>query len=129
MSNFLFIALGGALGAMSRYGLSNVVQRWCGVGFAWGTLTVNLLGCFLIGLAYHLAASTFVPSGVRFFIVVGFLGAFTTFSTFSLENVEFLRDGDLTISAVYILASNLLGVVLTFAGLLLGHRIHSLLCS
>ena len=126
MWNFLFIALGGAFGAVSRFGLSNVVQRWCGAGFAWGTLAVNLLGCFLIGLAYHLAATTLVPAGVRFFVIVGFLGAFTTFSTFSLENVEFLRDGAFTTAGIYILASNLIGVVLAFTGFLLGQRIHDL---
>lgn len=124
MWNFLFIALGGAFGAVSRYGLSNIVQRWCGAGFAWGTLAVNLLGCFLIGLAYHLAATTLVPSGVRFFVIVGFLGAFTTFSTFSLENVEFLRDGMFSVAAIYILVSNMMGVVLTFTGFVLGQRIH-----
>ena len=124
MWNFLFIALGGAFGAVSRYGLSNIVQRWCGAGFAWGTLAVNLLGCFLIGLGYHLATTTLVPVGVRFFVIVGFLGAFTTFSTFTLENVEFLRDGMFTTAWIYILASNLIGVVLAFTGLALGQRIH-----
>jgi CrcB protein len=122
MMNLLWIALGGALGATARYVLSDAIQRWLGAGFAWGTLSVNLLGCFLIGLSVHLISTVgTLPHEVRFLGVVGFLGAFTTFSTFSLETVNFLRDGQFTIAAGYILLSNLLGVGLCFAGIRLGH--------
>lgn len=127
IANLVAIAIGGACGAVCRFGLSEVLQRLGGAGFAWGTLAVNLLGCFGIGLAYHLAATNLVPAAVRFALVVGFLGAFTTFSTFSLETVDFLRDGQFTTASLYLLLSNLLGVGLTFAGLALGHRIHAVM--
>lgn len=122
MTNFLWIALGGALGAMARYGLTETVQKWLGPGFAWGTLSVNLVGCFFIGLAFHAISSVGPwPHEVRFLAVVGFLGAFTTFSTFSLETINFLRDGQFTVAAGYVLLSNLACVGLCFAGLRLGH--------
>lgn len=120
--NWLWIALGGALGASARYGLTEAMQKWLGPGFAWGTLSVNLLGCFLIGLAFHAMASVgALPHEIRFLAVVGFLGAFTTFSTFSLETVNFLRDGQFTAAAGYVLLSNAVGVGLCFAGLKTGH--------
>jgi fluoride exporter len=124
IGNLAAIAIGGACGAMCRFGLSEALQRLGGAGFAWGTLAVNLLGCFAIGLAYHLAATTAVPAALRFALVVGFIGAFTTFSTFSLEIAEFLRDGQFTTAGLHLLLSNLAGVGLTFAGLALGHRLH-----
>lgn len=122
MMNLLWIAFGGALGALARYALTEAMQKWLGSGFAWGTLSVNLLGCFLIGLAFHAMSSVgALPHEVRFLAVVGFLGAFTTFSTFSLETVNFLRDGQFTVAAGYVLTSNLIGVGLCFAGLKTGH--------
>ncbi len=122
MTNLLWIALGGAAGALCRYGLTETVQRWLGPGMAWGTLSVNLLGCFLIGLAFHFIASAgAVPHEVRFVVVVGFIGAFTTFSTFSLENLNFLRDGKYLTAGVYTGISVLAGVGLTFLGMRTAH--------
>ncbi|MBN2321067.1 MAG: fluoride efflux transporter CrcB [Acidobacteria bacterium] len=122
MTNLLWIAAGGALGAMARYGLTQGIQKWLGPGFAWGTVSVNLLGCFLIGLAFHAISSVGnLQHEIRFLGVVGFLGAFTTFSTFSLETINFLRDGQFTVAAGYVLISNLVGVGLCFAGLRTGH--------
>jgi CrcB protein len=121
----LCIAIGGAAGAIARYALSEVVKHATGAGFPWGTLCVNLLGCFLIGLAFHLVTLPAVPSGLKFMIVIGFLGAFTTFSTFSLENINMLRDGEFTRAGLYILVSNVGGIALAFAGFMIGHRIHS----
>ena len=119
---FLWIALGGAAGAVCRYGLTETIQKWLGTGFAWGTITVNLLGSFLIGLMFHAIATTGqLPHEVRFVVVVGFLGAFTTFSTFSLENVNFIRDGQYTTAALYIVLSTLPGVALCFAGMKTAH--------
>jgi CrcB protein len=124
MHHLFWIALGGALGAVSRYALSETVQKLAGAGFAWGTLSVNLLGCLLMGLAYHLAATTAVPANLRFLVTVGFLGAFTTFSTFGQETANFLRDGAFTTAGLYVLASNIIGVGMVFLGLWVGHRIH-----
>lgn len=126
--NLLWIAAGGALGALCRYGLQEAVQmplqKALGWSFAWGTLCVNCLGCFAIGLAYHLVTLPQVPSGLRFAAIVGFLGAFTTFSTYALENVEFLRDGDWFRTGLYILGSNVAGIILALLGFALGRTIH-----
>ncbi len=128
MTNLLWIALGGAAGAVCRYGLTEAVQRWLGPGMAWGTLSVNLLGCFLIGLAFHWIALTgTIPHEVRFVAVVGFIGAFTTFSTFSLENLNFVRDGEYLTAAIYIGISVVVGIALTFLGMRTGHLITTMM--
>ncbi len=120
--------MGGAAGALCRYGLTEVVQRWLGPGMAWGTLSVNLIGCFLIGLAFHCIASTgTIPHEVRFVAVVGFIGAFTTFSTFSLENLNFLRDGDYLTAAIYTGISVVVGIALTVLGMRAGHLIATMM--
>ena len=122
--NLLCIAIGGAAGALARYALSEVVKHATGAGFPWGTLCVNLLGCFLIGVAIHLVTIPAIPFGLDYMIVIGFLGAFTTFSTFALENVNMLRDGEFTRAGLYILTSNVAGIALAFTGFILGHKIH-----
>ena len=123
------LAGGGAFGALGRYVLTEFIQprlhaRFPDLPLAWGTLTVNYLGCFLIGLALHLISKTGpIPHEARFLFVVGFLGAFTTFSTFSLETLNLLRDGDYLIAVVYVLASVLGGLALVAAGMMLGKAI------
>jgi CrcB protein len=90
------IAIGGALGALSRFALSHQVYQWLGREFAWGTLSVNLLGSFLIGLVAVLLVDKLGASNEwRAFIMVGFLGAFTTFSTFSYETLQYIQVGEL----------------------------------
>ncbi len=125
--NLLCIAIGGAGGALTRYTLSEAVKHFTGAGFPWGTLCVNLLGCFLIGVAIHLVTLPAVPFGLDYIIVIGFLGAFTTFSTFTLENFNMLRDGEFTRAGLYILISNIAGIALVFVGYIIGHRIHQAL--
>jgi CrcB protein len=120
------VAVGGAMGAVSRFVLSELLKRLAPPAFPWGTLTVNLLGCFLIGLAFHLATASRVPHAVSFLLITGFLGAFTTFSTFSLETTELLQDGMTARAGLYVFGSNLLGVGLCLAGLTAGHWLHKL---
>ncbi len=81
------VGIGGGLGALARYGLSSLVQGR-GAGFPWGTLAVNAIGCFLIGLLFER-----LSDGKKPFVVVGVLGGFTTFSAFGHETVELVRDG------------------------------------
>lgn len=123
--NLLAIAAGGMVGAVARFALSNVLQDAIGPGFAWGTLAVNLLGAFLIGIGYHLAVDIHISGPMKFMLLTGFLGAFTTFSTFSLEVVEFIRAGEPWNALGYVLASNLGGIGLAFAGFGVGHLIFS----
>jgi CrcB protein len=91
----VWIGLGGALGAAARYWLGSLMVELMGAGFPWGTLVVNLVGCFLIGVVMTLMGA-FDPAARemwRFALVVGFLGSFTTFSTFSYEGMLMLREG------------------------------------
>lgn len=94
MKNLLFVAMGGALGAMLRYGLSSGIYTWFGRSFPYGTLVVNVMGSFAIGLLSILLVEKFdVPHEVRLALVVGVLGALTTFSTFSWDTLELLEQG------------------------------------
>ena len=121
MVNFLLVALAGALGAVSRWGLSRGLAQWLGTQFPYGTLLANLLGCFLLGLIMHIGLNTdkIAPS-LRLAVTVGFLGALTTFSTFSYETVALLQDGNWTKAGWNILANLILGLGATLAGFALG---------
>ncbi len=89
------LALGGAIGAVGRFWLSHHVYQWLGKNFAWGTLAVNVLGSFLMGaLAVWLINKIDASVAWRLFIMTGFLGAFTTFSTFSFETLQYLQTGE-----------------------------------
>jgi CrcB protein len=111
---YLFIA--GGLGALSRYGLSGLAQR-IGAGFPWGTLAVNVVGSLALGLIMQIGLSTdVIPREVRVAATVGFLGAFTTFSTFSFETARYLEDGVWSTGLLNIV----LNVVLCIAAALLG---------
>ncbi|MBX2946409.1 MAG: fluoride efflux transporter CrcB [Cyclobacteriaceae bacterium] len=125
MVKLLFIALGGALGSLARYGASGLAhQKYNGV-FPVGTLTVNLVGSFLIGLLWGLAENSTLNPNVRTFLFVGILGGFTTFSTFSLETINLLRDGEFKLALVNVLLNNLVGIVLAFVGLMLAKNINT----
>lgn len=96
MFNLLLIGVGGGLGAMARYGLSGLAQRWGGGAFPVGTLVVNVLGCLAIGAIMGLIEDKNVLGpNARLLLVMGFLGSFTTFSTFGYETVELVHDGQL----------------------------------
>lgn len=112
----LAIAAGGAIGALLRYTVSGLVQNWLGASFPWGTLSVNLIGCFLIGLLFHYFETVTLSPVARSLIFVGGLGAFTTFSTYGLESLNLLRDGQLRLGLFNILGSNLLGILFVFLG-------------
>ena len=90
----VLICLGGALGTGLRYLVTGVAARWFGPAFPYGTLAVNVLGSFLIGLVQEIALTTLVPAPtVRLFLTVGVLGGFTTYSSFSYETVRLLEEG------------------------------------
>lgn len=105
------VAFGGALGAVGRYVVVSQVTHWAGQGFPYGTLAVNVAGSFALGLLVELGALAWSPSAeLRAFLTVGFLGAFTTFSTFSMEAVLLYERGDLLQCAAYVLASVVLSL-------------------
>ena len=119
-----WLALAGALGTVSRYGLAGLVQRLSGGSFPWGTLVVNLLGCFLAGLLWGMFEKRGVVTALpRTVLLVGFLGAFTTFSTMTLETTEMLRASELVYATANLTLQNGIGLAAIFAGTMLGRMI------
>lgn len=94
MSNYLAVAFGGAFGSVARYFVAGAAYERLGVGFPYGTLAVNVTGCFLIGLIMELTENRFtINPQIKIFLTIGVLGGFTTFSTFSYETLALARDG------------------------------------
>jgi len=114
----LSVALGGAIGAVSRYWISAFVFKAVGGTFPWATLTVNVLGCAILGVLIQLMALAWSPSEhLRALMTVGLLGALTTFSTFSMEVVLFLERGDWINAMLYILVSVILCIGATMGAM------------
>lgn len=118
------IAIFGAIGTLSRYGLQGLVQQRAGITFPAGTLVVNLLGCFLLGFLGQLTLNRMlIPPDWRVGMTIGFFGGFTTFSTFGWETIKMLEDGEWARAGVYVGASVLVGLVLAFLGIHLANRV------
>ena len=116
------VALMGALGALSRWGVGLLLARWVPSGFPVGTLVVNLLGCFVLGVVTGVSADA-LPAHIRTPLATGFLGSFTTFSTFSVESVKLAEQGQWGLFAVNVLGSVGLGLLGALGGLLLGRSL------
>lgn len=120
---YLLIALGGALGSVARYSISEAIGLRFDNPFPWGTFIVNLTGSFAIGLlstyagpgARHLASNE-----GRLFLLTGFCGGYTTFSAFSIQTLQLLRAGDVTRAATYIASSIILCILGAWVGLAVG---------
>ncbi|MDJ0654016.1 MAG: fluoride efflux transporter CrcB [Xanthomonadales bacterium] len=122
MTTVLWVAIGSALGGVARYGCSGLVARLAGETFPWGTLLVNVLGSLAIGLVATLSA----PEGrwllsveARQFLMVGVFGGFTTFSSFSLQTLNLVQDGEWLYSGAYVVGS----VVFCLVGVWAGHAL------
>lgn len=116
MQKLLLIGAGGAAGALLRYALSGLAYRFLGETFPWGTLIVNVLGCFVIGLLWAVVERTPISPALHVFVFTGVLGAFTTFSTYGLETFNLIRDGEIMLGLGNFLASNLVGIGAVIAG-------------
>ena len=124
MVTFVELIIGGAFGTLARYMLAGAVYRGFGTAFPYGTMVVNLLGCFIIGFLSTIAEQKFVlGSDVRTFLMIGFCGAFTTFSTFIFETNGLIRDGEVMRAFVNVLVSVIAGFILFRLGVLLGEVI------
>jgi fluoride exporter len=117
------IALFGAIGTLARYGLQGVVQIKVGTTYPYGTLLVNLTGCFLLGLIGQLTLNrVIVPPEWRMAIAIGFFGSYTTFSSFGWETAKMLEAGEWLWATSYVAASVVLGLLLSVAGIRLANR-------
>jgi CrcB protein len=124
IQKLVLLALAGSLGTLARYGLAGFVYRFNGTSFPWGTVTVNFIGCFLAGLFWTLFEHRVsVPGEIRTMVLVGFMGAFTTFSTLILETSELLRSAQWTYAVVNVVLQNGAGLVALFAGVALAKMI------
>lgn len=117
--HWLWIAIGGGLGSVLRFWMQGRVQGAVPGLFPAGTLAVNLLGSAVIGFlggCFGPASTGAGPAQLKLFLMVGILGGFTTFSSFSLENLYLLRSGEGRLVAIYVLASNVFGIASAFGG-------------
>ena len=121
MQKTIFIALAGLVGTLLRYWVSGFVARQYGERFPWGTIAVNLIGCFITGMVFFLAEERFLVSPtVRAVILIGLLGGFTTFSAYGLQTFTLLRDGEFGLAMLNVITSNILGIFMVWIGYVLG---------
>ncbi|MBN1816692.1 MAG: fluoride efflux transporter CrcB [Sedimentisphaerales bacterium] len=124
MRDMVFVAIAGAAGALCRWGAGVLAGRVLGEDFPYGTLIVNVLGCFLLGLAMHVGLATdLIPPTMRLAVTVGFLGALTTFSTFGYETIKLLEDSTLWAACGNVVLNLALGLAAVIGGLALGRAI------
>lgn len=124
MNQLLAVAAGGAIGAVMRFLMASSVQRWSGSSFPWGTFAVNALGSFLLGFLFvWLIERSNMGELGRMAVTVGFLGAFTTFSTYSLESIRLLQSGSIALAATNIIGQVIVCLVLTFIGIQLARTL------
>jgi len=118
------VAAGGAAGAVMRWLMAGAVQRWTGTAFPWGTFAVNALGSFLLGFLFvWLIERSTAGELTRLALTVGMLGAFTTFSTYSLESIRLLQEGALGMAAANVMGQVIVCLALTWLGIQLARAI------
>lgn len=124
MIQILSLLVGGAFGTLSRFMLSAVVNRSAGTGFPYGTMSVNLLGCFILGVLVTVSESRyFLTPNLKLLLIVGFCGAFTTFSTFIIETANLMKDGETTKAFLNVMLSVVVGFIVLRLGVLVGENI------
>jgi len=121
LASVLWVGLGGFLGANARYLLGGWIAGRMGVAFPYGTFAINVTGSFILGLFLAFAQDrAWVAPPARLLFAVGFVGAYTTFSTFEYESIRLVQDGELFLGAIYLIGSVLSGGVATIVGIALG---------
>ena len=120
MKEALWIGLGGCAGALTRYWLASAIGARVATPFPLGTLVINLTGSFLLGLLVGLLDGRIASPIIRLALATGFLGAYTTFSTFTFETIRLLEEGSLLLASLNVVGSVVLGLGAVLGGLLLG---------
>lgn len=124
MPTAVAIAVAGALGALARYGLDGLISRRAPTSFPWGTFAINITGSFLLGLLFVVTTERFRPDPwLRSAVTIGFLGAYTTFSTLSLETYRLAEDGAWGLAAANVIGSLAAGLGAVYAGVVLGRAL------
>jgi len=122
--NLIFIAVAGGIGAVSRYGVDAAASAMFGRHFPYGTLIANIVGCFLMGLIMHWSMSIDnLPRHVHLMLTTGFLGAFTTFSTFGYQTIQLVENGNYAAAGLNVLLSVAVGLLAAWGGLSLGRTL------
>ena len=122
--SILYVALGGAVGAAARYALDSWVSQWTTSSFPWGTLAVNVSGSLGLGILFALTVERGVlPAEMRAPVLIGFIGAYTTFSTLMLESWRLWEDGSIGLALANVAGSAVLGIAAVFVGLTIGRTL------
>jgi len=116
MKSVLLVGLGGAIGSMARYAVGLLCRDFTGISFPINTFLVNMIGCFCIGLLSFQLTKNTDPDNLRLFAIIGVLGGFTTFSSFSIEVINMFREKFIVQALLYVLVSNVLGIFAAFMG-------------
>jgi len=120
----VYIALGGATGAVARYLVDGAIAQATGGSFPWGTLVINVSGSFALGVLFAFSVErALLPAEIRGPLMIGFLGAYTTFSTLMLESWRLAEDGALALALANLVGSGLLGIVAVALGLTIGRLV------
>lgn len=119
MNKILALIIGGASGTLLRFWVSGWAHRLFEGVFPWGTLSVNLIGSFLIGFSWGIFERGSISTNFRLFLFMGIYGGFTTFSAFALESLNLFKAGHVKFAIIYILASNILGLLFVYLGYIL----------
>jgi len=124
MNKYWMVGIGGFVGAIARFWLGGVISNRMGARFPYGTFVINISGSFLIGLIVTLLAEkTHWSANLRYLIPIGFIGAYTTFSTFELETFQSLRDGEITVALLNVFLSVLIGFIAVWLGVIAGRSL------
>ena len=117
--SLILIGIGSCIGGISRYLTQQYVQKYYPSSIPLGTLSVNIIGCFLIGIIYALAdRGNILSPAMRLFLATGFCGGYTTFSSFAYENISLMREGDFFYTGLYIMLSMVIGFAAVYLGIL-----------
>jgi CrcB protein len=123
MRYLLLVGIGGFIGSILRYALTRFMQQRFLAPFPVGTITVNIIGCVVIGIVFAMADRNFLSGDSRLFLATGICGGFTTFSAFSIETITLIRDSEWLYASLYVISSVVLGLLATFGGYLIGKNL------